>query len=220
MENKRFWHIVNEINWGELVRQCREIKGTDRPQPYTIGGNVCESLFENVAEAQEFLELCRSFEKKIDDAVKEKGINVCAGNDTWWDVKAHIVGLGEETYNFAIKHPEAIKPMFIDNDQFSLKYYENFEYCVNNYIRNHSKPKPVFKKEKVETYYVHVFCPKCDAEMKPDNVIFPTWPAQYPHTCPKCGYKHIFGKSYPVIEYEGVDEKGDEPGGCIDLSKS
>ena len=220
MENKRFWYIVNEINWGELVRQYREIKGIDRPQPHTIGGNICETLFDDVAEAKEFSELCKDFENNIENAVNDKGVKISGiSDDSWWDVKAHIVGLGEETYNFAVKHPEAIKLMFIDNDQFSFKYYENFEYCVNNYIRNHSKPEPVFKKEKVETYYVHVFCPKCGAEMKADNIVYPTCPARYPHTCPNCGYKHLFNKSYPAIEYDGVDEKNEEENLLKDAEK-
>lgn len=211
MENKRFWYIVNEINWGELVRQYREIKGIDRPQPYTIGSNICETLFEDVTEAQEFLELCKDFEKNIENAVNDNGVKISGiSDDSWWDVKAHIVGLGEEAYNFSVKHPEAIKLMFIENDQFSLKYYENFEYCANNYIRNHSKSEPVFKKEKVETYYVHAFCPKCGAEMKADNIAYFACPAQYPHTCPNCGYKRMFDKCYPAIEYEGVDEKNEE----------
>ena len=214
MENKRFWYIVNEINWGELVRQYREANGADRPKPYTIGGNICETLFDDVAEAKEFLELCKDFEKNIENVVKDKCVKIGGiGNDTWWDVKAHIVGLGEETYNFAVKHPEAIKKMFIDNDQFSLKYYENFEYCVDNYIHNHNIPEPVFKKEKVETYYVRAFCPKCGTEMKQSNIVLTSWPEQYPHFCPNCGYKHMFDKSYPAIEYEGVDEKNEDKDG-------
>ena len=212
MEVSRFWEIVEKINWGDLVRSCRVIKGIDRKQPYTCGGELCEDIFDGVEEAEEFIVLCKAFEKGIDNEVVRKSVTIEGiGDDAWWDVKAHIVGLGESAYKFAVEHPEIIGPMFIKTDNLSLKYYENFEYCVNNYIHKHKEgevpPNPKFQIEKVETVIKHAMCPHCGSEMEFDGLVYTTYPEQFPHTCPKCGWKHVFGKQYPAIEYQGIDEK-------------
>ena len=46
---------------------------------------------------------------------------------------------------------------------------------------------------------------ECDGEFFPDDVVFMTYPPQYPHKCNKCGTSATFNKKYPSIEYEEID---------------
>jgi len=43
---------------------------------------------------------------------------------------------------------------------------------------------------------------ECGGEYKPTGVCLTSYPAQYPHTCDKCGKGATFAESYPLIRYE------------------
>lgn len=62
-------------------------------------------------------------------------------------------------------------------------------------------PKEV--KQHVRTYRTKMIC-DCGGEMIAEDIILPTYPAQYPHTCNKCGKREVYDKRYPVIEYKTV----------------
>jgi len=51
----------------------------------------------------------------------------------------------------------------------------------------------------VETISVQMHC-SCGGEMKPSNQLLSS-PAQYPHTCDKCGAGAVYPSSYPVVRY-------------------
>lgn len=53
----------------------------------------------------------------------------------------------------------------------------------------------------------HRYC-DCGGEFAFEGVVLTTsYPAQYPHSCKKCGAKANFGKVYPCIEYEKANRK-------------
>ena len=59
-------------------------------------------------------------------------------------------------------------------------------------------------KKPVREYVVHAMC-ECGGEFIPGDVVFMTYPPQYPHKCNKCGTSATFNKKYPSIEYEEID---------------
>lgn len=63
----------------------------------------------------------------------------------------------------------------------------------------------MIKEEKVETYRCTLICDKCGTEMESDGTVLCSYPAQYPHFCPKCGEKRITLTQYPTIEYRSIE---------------
>lgn len=51
-------------------------------------------------------------------------------------------------------------------------------------------------------------CPKCGADMEPENIVLTSSPPQYPHKCPNCGFKLRYGirHQYPYFEQIIEDE--------------
>jgi len=50
-------------------------------------------------------------------------------DDSFWDLTAHIVGLGENVYHLVLKYPEIAKMMADEQD-----FTENFEYIFNTVV--------------------------------------------------------------------------------------
>ena len=57
--------------------------------------------------------------KELQKALKDKIKDI--GDDSFWDLCSHIVGLGESVYNLCLKYPEIARILIDDK-------VENFEY--------------------------------------------------------------------------------------------
>lgn len=56
--------------------------------------------------------------------------------------------------------------------------------------------------KEVKTLLVKLICEKCSSEMAWTGIASASDPPQYPHKCPKCGYKETaMGQNYPFIRY-------------------
>ena len=62
----------------------------------------------------------------------------------------------------------------------------------------------MIKSNKAVTYIERLFCDKCGEEMKQDDLVFCTYPAQYCYFCPKCGSVEYSIIKYPNIVYKEV----------------
>jgi len=60
----------------------------------------------------------------------------------------------------------------------------------------------MIKRVEVITYREHYHCIKCGAEMDFDGTVLTSYPAQYPHTCPECGFKKTLNRMFPDIVNE------------------
>jgi hypothetical protein len=88
MNDKKFWEIVDEINWPEV--DCDDAK-------FWFMKNYTTD------EAEDFLKL---YSQKRNELILKSGSDACC--DSWDDTLAHIVGLGEEEYKKNITEPERI----------------------------------------------------------------------------------------------------------------
>lgn len=59
-------------------------------------------------------------------------------------------------------------------------------------------------KRELKAFRVDMICDRCGEGIMEasDNLVLLTDPAQYKHTCNKCGYTTIYSSSYPHIIYE------------------
>lgn len=63
------------------------------------------------------------------------------------------------------------------------------------------------QRREVKNIIVKQICDECGkGEMKYQGMVLTSWPAQYPHVCPKCGHTARYGCIYPKIEYGEVSQ--------------
>ena len=105
------WKMIEDINWGKLIQEYQD-KPYDKMGEYCINNYTLQEIIvlQNFA-VQKRTELQEILRDKI------KGVS----DDTFWDLCAHIVGLGESVYNLCIKYPEIAQILVKDKQ-------ENFEY--------------------------------------------------------------------------------------------
>ena len=114
---ENFWALVEEIGWGTKTTDTKLIKRTLRKEY----NEVFIKSMKDIAIRQR-----RALATIMDEhALKEAGSiggywNV--SDDSFWDLTAHIVGLGKEVYDFICKNPIYAK---------TIKYKENFEYSFS-----------------------------------------------------------------------------------------
>lgn len=105
------WKLIEEINWGNLTKKFPQ-------QPYDKVGDYCVENFtlrETILLQNFVVEKRRELQEKLQTHIK--GI----GDDSFWDLCSHIVGLGESVYNLCLKYPKIAEILIQDK-------VENFEY--------------------------------------------------------------------------------------------
>jgi len=108
----QIWSIIDAIGWGNITTDNDSIKVAlskvyDKRKIESIG-EMASRLRERLAKRVEKYEAQNQIENLFN-----------VGDDGFWDVTAHIVGLGKEAYDKAMKDPSS----FVE-----LDYEENFEY--------------------------------------------------------------------------------------------
>lgn len=62
------------------------------------------------------------------------------------------------------------------------------------------------KRVEVKTYIVKAICENCDGEYVYNGNVLTTYPAQYGHTCQKCGHHITLDCCYPTTEYVEIED--------------
>jgi len=55
----------------------------------------------------------------------------------------------------------------------------------------------------IETFEANYACDECGERVTFDGMAFPTYPVQYPHTCP-AGHKVTLRRAYPAVVYRSA----------------
>ena len=131
---KKFWDVVDQINWKKLCQEHRD--------PVKFGRRIvrtkldlsleeieelrkeCRRLYEQLKQKAELICLRKCGHKDVNcikpDIPKLKNFSV--SDDGFFDMLNHVIGLGKERYYEAL---EDIDKMWITN------YKECFEYCFS-----------------------------------------------------------------------------------------
>jgi len=125
-----FWNLVEEIGWGTKTTDTKKLKRTLRRE---YNEEFINAMKDNALRQR------RALATIMDEhALKETGSIASywgVSDDSFWDLTAHIVGLGKEVYDFICKNPIYAK---------TIKYKENFEYIFNE------EPKKEYMADEVE----------------------------------------------------------------------
>lgn len=110
-----FWKIVNELGWGR--------PSTDY---HKLGEKLIYFIYDEDS-IEQLREISQQKRATIADIIRHTNKNIAriwGGDDSFWDLTAHIVGLGEEFFTRVINNPETI-------NEVGKTYKENFEYLFS-----------------------------------------------------------------------------------------
>ena len=115
-----YWRILEFADW----KNCKD---------YELIGRKFKQVFapETLDKAEAFYnskldELKRILEDYAEKKTGDRNAYFGLSDDSFWDLRAHIIGLGEKTYQDVLQDPEIAKRMA---DQHDFK--ENFGYLFN-----------------------------------------------------------------------------------------
>lgn len=119
-EESYAWGIVENLGWG--------IESTDYK---SIGKKLAIDYPNYIERLSDFVQLKRELlVSRLNEYANERGsfrTYYGIGDDSFWDLTAHIVGLGQEKYFQIFENPEIAKKMVDERD-----FVENFQYIFRN----------------------------------------------------------------------------------------
>ena len=133
------WEIVEDLEWKNAKSQKR--------YHITISKKLIKKYFYDIEEIQIFV---RSKRKQIKDFLKEwqneqnsrfNNHYHLGSDDGFWDLTAHIVGLGKKVYNSVLIHPKKASDMALEHN-----YVENFEYSFE--MKHNDELTELYKQQK------------------------------------------------------------------------
>lgn len=125
------WQVIDECNWKELSKKGKyyfknfeeleaELKEKLKAKYTEKQLKMIQTLLRNkVIELQDILN---------NYPPAKNGDYYEVSDDEFWDLSAHIVGLGKKEFDKICKNPELAKELAINGD-----YFENFEYIFQDF---------------------------------------------------------------------------------------
>lgn len=138
---EEFWDFVEELDWKNL---CRENYDVRKEKAYKVYKELKLTPFD-INGFHEVAIACRKFLKyQIEEYSLSKFGNryifpnntgiLTISDDGFWDLCAHIVGLGKETYESVCNNPKKILeyPDYKENFEYLSRYEDYMEWLKNN----------------------------------------------------------------------------------------
>ena len=117
IDERVYWSVIDSIGWG---RKSTDYKQISQELETIYSAEFLHALKEFVLAKR------KELQQHLVNAFKGDGTNVYkilkVSDDGFYDLTAHIVGLGESTYQMVIEHPSYIS---------GIQYKENFEYIFH-----------------------------------------------------------------------------------------
>lgn len=135
MNKDKFWKLVEELDWANTCRL--DSKSRDA---------FAQEVFKKMNMTSDDIIMAKNYAKALREILQDKieeysllkygdkyafpnnsGV-ISVGDDGFWDLCAHIVGLGKDVYEQACKNPEAIlsQPDYVENFEYLFNTYEDF----------------------------------------------------------------------------------------------
>jgi Protein of unknown function (DUF4240) len=116
------WKIILELDWKPSSKTNRYHK--------TVKQKLMNDYIFDIEEIKNFVKGKRKelqqFLREWRKEQKTKIIYHFGSDDSFWDLTAHIVGLGKDFYEYILNNPKTASDMANERD-----YVENFEYSFN-----------------------------------------------------------------------------------------
>lgn len=125
MSESDFWKIVDEVGWGTKTTDYHAVKGVllrNLSPNQAASFATMESILHNKLD-----KALVKFEADGDKDKSQRGNpnSIGLGDDSYGDLIAHIIGLGEKEYEAVLKKPALAQERVRKGD-----FKESFEYCI------------------------------------------------------------------------------------------
>jgi hypothetical protein len=160
---KLYWSIIEDMNWLKYSQERRGYEGMKVRFMREYNLDMAKKVREFVSERQNTLmRMLDQLEKKNGERYGNYG-----GDDSFGDMTAHVIGLGEEYYNAVMENPKLLNkldfvecfsyalPYDDDYDMLETKYHVNFAIkSMEQVVENIGGAPANMKKDNPETYIV------------------------------------------------------------------
>lgn len=123
----KFWSTTEPFGWGTKTTDSEAIKVALLRQLTPLEADAIRSQFDKLTHA-------------LSQALRAKHIRLECGDDSYWDLMAHVVGLGRAEYEKALADPQLLKARcdsgkFTESFAYALPHASDFEYLtLEHYI--------------------------------------------------------------------------------------
>ena len=117
--DNELWKIITDLGWGTKTVDYRKLNDRLHSDYEIYFHELSEFVQKRRAEVKNAL---NEYQRKNTKNINFYGL----GDDGFWDLTAHIVGLGVKKYKEVINNPLIAKKMADDRD-----FKENFQYIFN-----------------------------------------------------------------------------------------
>lgn len=111
-----FWKLVDEIGWATKTTDYEKVRA-ELMSAFDV------TMATQVNEV--FSELQQQLADSIDRWERRSGRQLPVGDDSFSDLRAHIIGLGQKEFDAVIKNPELAM-----NRAAAHQFKESFGYCL------------------------------------------------------------------------------------------
>ncbi len=118
MDTKQAWKVLESFKWDHAGNYDKEML-TFWTKDVLKDAEKCAKDFRRY--------LGNALEEHAERVTGSRYSYYGVSDDGFWDLTAHIVGLGENVYRLVLNYPEIAKMMADERD-----YTENFEYIFND----------------------------------------------------------------------------------------
>ena len=105
-KDKLYWSIIEDMNWLEYSQKHHGYSDMKVNFMRSYGADMAVKVRDFVSKKQR--ELMRMLDN-LPDMNEVTGF--CGGDDSFGDMTAHVVGLGEEYYNAVMEKPKLLKKL-------------------------------------------------------------------------------------------------------------
>ena len=136
---EKYWEVIGQIGWGTKCTKKEEVADILRPMDPVFVRRLYTFI---VRKRNELTVAFDAYAMSKTGSIKNFwGV----GDDGFWDLRSHIVGLGEILYYKCKEEPEIAKKI-ADTRQF----IENFEYGITTIIKEHESKTPSAESEEIK----------------------------------------------------------------------
>ena len=127
-KDKLYWSIIEDMNWLEYSQKHHGYSDMKVNFMRSYGADMAVKVRDFVSKKQG--DLMRMLDN-LPDMNEVTGF--CGGDDSFGDMTAHVVGLGEEYYNAVMEKPKLLKKLdYVECFTYALPYGEDDYKVLDN----------------------------------------------------------------------------------------
>lgn len=131
-KDKLYWSIIEDMDWAKYSQEPRGYETMKVNFMRSYGKDVAKAVREFVGERQGTLMRMLDQLEKNGERYGDYG-----GDDSFSDMTAHVVGLGEEYYLAVMENPELLNKLnYVESFAYAIPYTDDYKMLETTYHRD------------------------------------------------------------------------------------